>query len=241
MLTGRNPWRTASVSQDQGYAMYLAEGASFLLRLLAISEEAAAVLMHVFDPNPSTRITLSKLRDEVMDVKSFFPIDYQKDRDGTGAFSTEELLRESQRTKVLADVVLDRFGYESEHSSRTAFESIALSTHLPSDELTPTSFINHACLAFDHPALDLDLALQFRLPGDDTFLQPSHLMLVAGEDANMKGSVHDVKGHVQRARRLTLREARLKETAGRVVGAIHRIAHRSSVAVMHSNIDVTSC
>ncbi|KAI0787062.1 kinase-like domain-containing protein [Irpex lacteus] len=58
MLTGRNPWRTASIDDD-GYCMYLHSTTHFLHQILPmISTDAVEILARIFDPDPTTRISI---------------------------------------------------------------------------------------------------------------------------------------------------------------------------------------
>ncbi|KAF7789431.1 hypothetical protein EIP86_000375 [Pleurotus ostreatoroseus] len=74
MLTGRNPWRMASL-HDDGFAMYFRDGLPFLLGILAVSEEAGYLLTRILDPNPRTRITIPELRRATLHIGTFFPPD----------------------------------------------------------------------------------------------------------------------------------------------------------------------
>ncbi len=72
MITCRNPWHLASPERDEGFSQFLEEGATFLLRTLPISHNAARLLVRIFDPDPETRITLPELRKAVIEIETFF-------------------------------------------------------------------------------------------------------------------------------------------------------------------------
>ncbi|EKM59907.1 uncharacterized protein PHACADRAFT_63255, partial [Phanerochaete carnosa HHB-10118-sp] len=61
ILTARNPWQLAHPARDEGFALYLHDRAAFLTRILALSDEAAALLARILDPNPPTRMTLRQM------------------------------------------------------------------------------------------------------------------------------------------------------------------------------------
>jgi serine/threonine protein kinase len=70
LVCGRNPWRIASTS-DESFTSFLADP-NFLRRILPISDECLYVLAQIFTIDPNARISLSKLRRAVLEVKSFF-------------------------------------------------------------------------------------------------------------------------------------------------------------------------
>ena len=62
----------ASPVQDEGFRQYLVEGAPYLQHMLPISKSASRLLSRIFDPSPSTRISLSDLRKATQAVDTFF-------------------------------------------------------------------------------------------------------------------------------------------------------------------------
>jgi serine/threonine protein kinase len=70
LVCGRNPWRIASTS-DESFTSFLADP-TFLRRILPISDECLFVLAQIFTIDPNARISLTKLRRSVLEVKSFF-------------------------------------------------------------------------------------------------------------------------------------------------------------------------
>lgn len=70
MVTGRNPWRYA-VPQDDCYVAFTKDR-DFLKRVLPISSGVNSILKKVFTVQPSRRITLSALKEEVLRLESFF-------------------------------------------------------------------------------------------------------------------------------------------------------------------------
>jgi serine/threonine protein kinase len=69
LTCGRNPWKRASI-EDSTYSAYLKDR-SFLNAILPITDELNAILSMIFDPNPSTRITLPALRQLIADCPKF--------------------------------------------------------------------------------------------------------------------------------------------------------------------------
>src|ERR1700744_4982054 len=63
LTCGRNPWKRAC-SDDSTYSAYLKDR-SFLKTILPITDELNHILSMIFDPDPSTRITLPVLRQVI--------------------------------------------------------------------------------------------------------------------------------------------------------------------------------
>jgi serine/threonine protein kinase len=70
LVCGRNPWRIASTA-DESFTSFLADP-TFLRRILPISDECLYVLTQIFTIDPNARISLTKLRRAVCEVRSFF-------------------------------------------------------------------------------------------------------------------------------------------------------------------------
>ncbi|PIL37607.1 transporter [Ganoderma sinense ZZ0214-1] len=73
MVSGRNPWYVASPKTDEGFRLFLREGAPWLQRNLPISTGAATLLGRIFELDPARRITLPELRVAVRSLNTFFP------------------------------------------------------------------------------------------------------------------------------------------------------------------------
>ncbi|EKM80146.1 hypothetical protein AGABI1DRAFT_73057 [Agaricus bisporus var. burnettii JB137-S8] len=70
MISGRNPWRYATVD-DSCFQAYLLDN-NFLFKVLPISAEANAIIKRIFTIDPLRRITLHQLREEITRVGTFF-------------------------------------------------------------------------------------------------------------------------------------------------------------------------
>jgi serine/threonine protein kinase len=70
MISGRNPWRYAT-TDDQCFQAYLRDN-DFLGNVLPISAEANAIIKRIFTIDPLNRITLEGLKDEIIQVGTFF-------------------------------------------------------------------------------------------------------------------------------------------------------------------------
>jgi serine/threonine protein kinase len=69
LTCGRNPWKRAC-SDDSTYSAYLKDR-SFLKTILPITDELNHILSMIFDPDPSTRITLPVLRQVISECLKF--------------------------------------------------------------------------------------------------------------------------------------------------------------------------
>lgn len=70
MISGRNPWRYATI-EDSCYQAYLRDN-NFLWNVLPISAEANAIIKRIFTIDPLCRITLQELKEEIVRVNTFF-------------------------------------------------------------------------------------------------------------------------------------------------------------------------
>ena len=69
LATGRNPWKRAS-SEDATYRAYL-QDPRFLSSILPISGELEAILRRIFQRDPTRRIGLPELREQILACASF--------------------------------------------------------------------------------------------------------------------------------------------------------------------------
>ncbi|KAI0689209.1 kinase-like domain-containing protein [Cerioporus squamosus] len=70
MLSGRNPWEKASMS-DPDFAQFV-DDPDYLYDALPVSEDACDILHDTFTLNPHRRITLRELREAVLNTETFF-------------------------------------------------------------------------------------------------------------------------------------------------------------------------
>lgn len=69
LTCGSNPWQTAGM-QDPDYQDY-GRSKDFLKSILPISDGLDDILRCVLEPNPKLRVTISELRNLVMDCPNF--------------------------------------------------------------------------------------------------------------------------------------------------------------------------
>ncbi|TFY80372.1 hypothetical protein EWM64_g3642 [Hericium alpestre] len=74
LITGRNPWKSASVS-DPTFNAYLQDPTTFLPSVLPISSEVNEILLQTLDVNWQSRITLRELRHAIKNVETFYAED----------------------------------------------------------------------------------------------------------------------------------------------------------------------
>ncbi|KAN0131666.1 kinase-like protein [Lactarius tabidus] len=74
LITGRNPWKSASAS-DPTFQAYLHDPVSFLPSVLPISAEVNEILLRTLDINWRNRISLSELRRAIKGVSTFYADD----------------------------------------------------------------------------------------------------------------------------------------------------------------------
>ncbi|KAG5438567.1 hypothetical protein PCANB_002671 [Pneumocystis canis] len=70
MVCGRNPWKCASSTFDETFRAFL-KNPFFLCSILPLSSELDLILQRIFDPNPTTRITLEQLRISIINCEKF--------------------------------------------------------------------------------------------------------------------------------------------------------------------------
>ncbi|THH16122.1 hypothetical protein EW146_g4464 [Bondarzewia mesenterica] len=74
LITGRNPWKSASPS-DPTFHAYLQEPTNFLPSVLPISPELNEILLRTLDVDWRSRITIAELRYAIKGVNSFYSDD----------------------------------------------------------------------------------------------------------------------------------------------------------------------
>ncbi|KAI9438600.1 kinase-like protein [Lactarius indigo] len=74
LITGRNPWKSAS-SSDPTFQAYLQDPVSFLPSVLPISAEVNEILLRTLDINWQNRISLRELRRAIKGVSTFYADD----------------------------------------------------------------------------------------------------------------------------------------------------------------------
>ncbi|KAI0659221.1 Pkinase-domain-containing protein [Cubamyces menziesii] len=87
LVAGRNPWEHA-VTSDKNYLKFLTQP-DHLREMLPISQATADILYAIFTSDPAVRITLPKLREQILAVDTFF-------------MSAEEIARGNDYVKLAA-------------------------------------------------------------------------------------------------------------------------------------------
>ena len=74
LITGRNPWKSASMD-DCTFQAYLRDPAHFLPTVLPISQEVNALLVRVLHVDWRHRMTLNEMRQELKEIENFYSPD----------------------------------------------------------------------------------------------------------------------------------------------------------------------
>ena len=74
LLTGRNPWKSASLS-DPTFCAYLQDPIRFLPTVLPISDEVNALLVRVLDVDWRRRLTVTEMKEYVKRIDNFYSDD----------------------------------------------------------------------------------------------------------------------------------------------------------------------
>ena len=74
LLTGRSPWKSASLS-DPTFSAYLQDPIRFLPTILPISDEVNAVLVHILDVHWRRRPTVTKIKECIKQIDDFYSND----------------------------------------------------------------------------------------------------------------------------------------------------------------------
>ncbi|KAI0340835.1 Pkinase-domain-containing protein [Trametopsis cervina] len=218
MLSGRNPWRIASL-QDEGYAMYLGNGPHFLHQILPmISTEAIDILLRIFDPHPPTRISIPELRSSVLNTTSFFA---PENEDAEAMRLLTETFPEptaAPQGEASLDITFD-MGSSQDSSRTTAFVSINIRT--PAIELAHSGYFNGSD-ASSQQSEENDG------PGPNAFVSQSIRYSHPALDAERPAERTTVQSSLgKRARRSGSREMRVPRTVHRLVEVIHKITRMS--------------
>ncbi|KAI0690851.1 kinase-like domain-containing protein [Cytidiella melzeri] len=207
MMTGQSPWGIAT-SEDSGYWMYLHDSAEFLRQVLPmISREAAAILGRIFDPNPSTRVSIPELREMILTATTLFA---SGDERSEGLGHTSESFPITVEDNTMMDVTFDS-PCANNSNTTAAFVSIHI--------VTSSEFV---CGADSSPTAGVDR--QF-LRSDVTMNWPpvySNPALAA-----VKQERAAIWGSRKRARGTSLREGRVAKKMYSFVGAFHRMTARA--------------
>ena len=134
LITGRNPWRYAT-ADDDCFSAYLHDN-NFLLQVLPISEGVNTILKRIFRINPLRRISLPQLRQDILELTTFFV-------DETPA------VRVSRTAKAITQLPAQAKHQESTSSKDTLISSGDSST----DSLTSEEHYIFASPVDDHPLL----------------------------------------------------------------------------------------
>lgn len=97
MITGRNPWHRAT-PDDDCYGAYL-ENSNFLRDMLPISHQTNAILRRIFTRHEQWRITLTDLREFVVEADTFF-------------MTPQEIARSNIHVRMAAAMHLERLSTE---------------------------------------------------------------------------------------------------------------------------------
>lgn len=105
MVSGRNPWRFATPS-DKGFLGYL-YNVDFLREILPISKSFNDILKRIFRLQPFTRISLPELREEILNLDTFYMSDAEL-RDASD--NAQEAARDDyhRRAAPLTDLVFNQ-------------------------------------------------------------------------------------------------------------------------------------
>ena len=74
LLTGRSPWRSASLS-DPAFSFYLQDPTRFFSTVLPISDEVDVLLVHVLDVDWRRRLTVAEMKEYVKRIGDFYSDD----------------------------------------------------------------------------------------------------------------------------------------------------------------------
>lgn len=208
MLTGRNPWRTASIDDD-GYCMYLHSTTHFLHQILPmISTDAVEILARIFDPDPTTRISIPELRQLVLATSTFFANAEEYAEDFKLLTETFPDSVKGQSDVTVVDVELCSTGSD-DTASTAAFVSVYIRT--PSAETTADDFFG---------------AMHSRSSGRDVPCtdSPSPYTLTAQAAVKPEGQYVGRDVHVRKGR---VRGAKGPRTVRRIMEAFYRRAART--------------
>ncbi|KAG1806714.1 serine/threonine protein kinase, negative regulator of sexual conjugation and meiosis [Suillus plorans] len=105
MVSGRNPWRFATPS-DKGFLGYL-YNVDFLREILPISKSFNDILKRIFRLQPFSRISLPELREEILNLDTFYMSDAEL-RDASD--NAQEAARDDyhRRAAPLTDLVFNQ-------------------------------------------------------------------------------------------------------------------------------------
>lgn len=231
ILTGHNPWQIASVSRDEGFERYCRNGVVFLTSILQISREAAQLISRALDPNPRTRISISELRQAVLDIRTFFPEENVPDYIRLGDESFRASLQQptaehndDQEEEVDDDEIIIDVPFGMPHTAATdTFSSIPLNS---SSSIAGSTFVNQFPSS-SSSSLDTDETI----PPSTPVFPASELSMVVPTVSLVADNEHpDPTGHVELSivdvsqDEAERNPPKLHKNVRRLMGAVKRVA-----------------
>ncbi|KAG2123458.1 serine/threonine protein kinase, negative regulator of sexual conjugation and meiosis [Suillus clintonianus] len=108
MVSGRSPWGPAILS-DPNFRKYT-ENPDFLLDVLPISRSFNEILKQIFHLRESARISLPRLREEILRLDTFYPSEAELNNDSENA--REAIHNYARRVALLTNQIFHMPGYQ---------------------------------------------------------------------------------------------------------------------------------